>query len=213
MTTTQILILVVVVLIVVAVIAAAAAAAKRKRRTAALQGTFGSEYDRTIEQTGGRKDAERELADRKAKHEELDIRPLSPASRERYTQSWAAVQTRFVDDPVMAFTEADHLLTGLLQERGYPTGDVEEQAGLLSVEHGRVLDNYRAGHAIEQRTTSSHADTEQVRQGMLHFRTVFEELLGDGEVYPEGDADRNDGQDRRTEGRRTETTEERTVER
>ena len=95
------------------------------------------------------------------------------------------MQTRFIDAPVLAFTEADHLLTQLLLERGYRTGDVQEQAGLLCVEHGRVLDNYRAGHAIEQQTTSSNFYADQVRQGMLHFRTGFEELLGDDrEVYP-----------------------------
>lgn len=185
MSTTTAVIIVVVVLVVLAIIAFAVSAAKRKRRTAALQGTFGSEYDRTVEQSGGRRDAERELAGRKAQHEQLDIRPLTAASRERYMTSWAAVQARFVDDPVLAFTEADHLVTRLMQDRGYPTGDAEKQAGLLSVEHGRVVDNYRAGHQIEQITTSSRSDTEQVRQGMLHFRTVFEELLGDdGESRP-----------------------------
>lgn len=185
MPTTTVIVLIVVVLAVLAIIVALNRAAQRRRRTAALQGSFGPEYDRTVEQTGDRQDAERALAERQAKHEQLDIRPLTPASRQRYTAAWSAVQTRFIDAPVLAFTEADHLLTQLLQERGYPTGDVEEQAGLLSVEHGRVLDNYRAGHVIEQQNSSSSSDTEQVRQGMLHFRTVFEELLGDDhEVYP-----------------------------
>jgi len=199
LSTSQLLILIVIVVVVLVAVGIAVSAGRRKKRTAALQGTFGSEYDRTVEQTGGRKDAERELAERKAKHDSLDIRPLTAASRQRYTGLWAAVQARFVDDPVLAFTEADHLLTQLMQERGYPTGDVQEQAGLLSVEHGRVLENYRAGHAIEERTTSTNADTEQARQGMLHFRTVFEELLDDDtargsnqpEAYPAGQPERS----------------------
>lgn len=192
MSTTTVLVIIVVVLVVLAILAFAVSAAKRKRRTAALQGTFGSEYDRTVEQTGGRRDAEKELAGRKKQYQQLDIQPLTAASRQRYMTSWAAVQARFLDDPVLAFTEADHLLTRLMQDRGYPTGDVEEQAGLLSVEHGRIVDNYRAGHRIEQVTTSSRSNTEQVRQGMLHFRTVFEELLGEAdEAYPtEEPADR-----------------------
>lgn len=190
-TTTVIIIIVVVVVVVLAIIGFLVSAARRKRRTAALQGTFGSEYDRAIEQSGGRRDAEKELASRKEQYQQLDIQPLTAASRERYLTSWAAVQARFVDDPVLAFTEADHLLTRLMQDRGYPAGDVEQEAGLLSVEHGRVVDNYRAGHRIEQVTTSSRSDTEQVRQGMLHFRTVFEELLGDaGATYPAEEPDR-----------------------
>lgn len=184
MSTTTVVVIVVTIVLLLAIIAVVAAAAKRRRRTSGLQGTFGPEYDRTVEQTGGRRAAERELFRRKANHDQLDIRPLTAASRERYLTSWTALQTRFVDDPVLAFTEADHLVSRVMQDRGYPTDDVEEQAGLLSVQHGRIVDNYRAGHRIEQVTTSSRSDTEQVRQGMLHFRTVFEELLGDdGEGY------------------------------
>ncbi len=189
MSTSQLVALIVIVVVILAVVGIAVSAARRKKRRTALQSTFGSEYDRTVQQTGRRKDAERELAERQAKHDSLDIRPLSTASRQRYTDSWAAVQTRFVDDPVLAFTEADHLLTQLMEERGYRTGDIEEQAGLLSVEHGRVLENYRAGHAIEERTTSTNADTEQTRQGMLHFRNVFEELLGDDTARGAGQAE------------------------
>jgi len=184
MSTTTVVVIVATIVLVL-IIAVVAAAAKRRRRTSGLQGTFGPEYDRTVEQTGGRRDAERELFRRKAKHNQLDIRPLTAASRERYLTSWTALQTRFMDDPVLAFTEADHLVNRVMQDRGYPTDDVEEEAGLLSVQHGLIVDNYRAGHRIEQVTTSSRSDTEQVRQGMLHFRTVFEELLGDdGEGYP-----------------------------
>lgn len=185
MSTTTVVVIVVTIVLVLAIIAVVAAAAKRRRRTSSLQGTLGPEYDRTVEQTGGRRDAERELFRRKTKHDQLDIRPLTAASRERYLISWTALQTRFVDDPVLAFTEADHLVSRVMQDRGYPTDDVEEETGLLSVQHGRIVDKYHAGHRIEQVTTSSRSDAEQVRQGMLHFRTVFEELLGDdGEGYP-----------------------------
>ena len=189
MSTAQIVVLVVVALVVVAVIAAVAAAAKRKRRTSELRGTFGQEYDRTVETSDKRRDAERELAERKARHESLDLRPLSAASRQRYLAAWDGVQSRFVDSPVLALSEADALLTRLLSERGFPTDDERTQEDMLSVEHTHVLDSFRAGHAIEQANTTGNADTEQVRQGMLHFRHVFEELVSEGasEPYPAGD--------------------------
>jgi hypothetical protein len=173
------------------IVAAVLAAARKKKRTQELRGTFGDEYDRTVETSDKRRDAERELAARKEEHDRLDIRPLSSASRQRYLTAWDGVQNRFVDSPVLALSEADALLTQLLDERGFPTGDARESERMLSVEHGRVLEGFRAGHAIEQANTSNQADTEQVRQGMLHFRQVFEELVSEdaGDAYPRDDRD------------------------
>lgn len=185
MSTTEIVILVVAVVVVLLVIAAVVAA-KRRKQTKDLRGTFGSEYDRTVEGSDKRRDAERELAERKARHDSLEIKPLTSASRQRYLTAWSGVQNRFVDAPVLALSEADALLTQLLAERGFPTDDVRTQEDMLSVEHADVLDGFRAGHAIEQQNTTGSADTEQVRQGMLHFREVFESLVGEGngEPYP-----------------------------
>lgn len=179
MSTTQVLIVVVLVVL-VAVAAAAALAARRRKRTEQLRGTFGDEYDRTVDGAGGRRDAERDLADRKDRHDKLEIRPLSPASRERYVADWQGVQGRFVDSPVRALSEADDLLTRMLAERGFPSDDVRTQEEMLSVEHAHVLDGFRAGHAIEQANAGQDASTEQVRQGMLHFRQVFDDLVDDG---------------------------------
>jgi len=179
MSTTQILALVVALLVVAAIIAVALVLARRRKKTQALRGTFGNEYDRTVEGSDKRRDAERELADRKERHDELVIRPLPEASRRRYLTAWDGVQNRFVDSPVLALSEADALLTQVLQERGFPTDDVRTQADMLSVEHAHVLERFRAGHDIEARNTTDHADTEQVRQGMLHFRSVFEELVSE----------------------------------
>ena len=184
MSTTEIVVLVAVVVVGLLVLAAVLAAVKRRRRTADLRGTFGSEYDRTVETSDKRKDAERDLADRKARHDALEIRPLPAASRQRYLTAWEGVQSRFVDSPVLALSEADALLTRLLAERGFPTDDVRTQEDMLSVEHAHVLDGFRAGHAIEQQNTTGKADTEQVRQGMLHFREVFEELVSESDVEP-----------------------------
>ncbi|MCY7364253.1 MAG: hypothetical protein LH469_02895 [Frankiaceae bacterium] len=206
MTSTEIVLLVVAIVVVLLIVAAVLAAARKKKRTQELRGTFGDEYDRTVETSDKRRDAERELGQRKQEHEKLDIRPLSSASRQRYLTAWDGVQSRFVDNPVLALSEADALLTQLLDERGFPTGDSRESERMLSVEHGRVLEGFRAGHAIEQANTSNQADTEQVRQGMLHFRQVFEELVSEdsGEPHPRDDRDLSD--DTRHDGSRDDAT-------
>lgn len=185
MSTTEIVILVVAIVVVLLVVVAVVAA-KRRKQTQELRNTFGSEYDRTVDGSDKRRNAERELAERKARHDSLEIRPLTSASRQRYLTAWSGVQNRFVDAPVLALSEADALVTQLLAERGFPTDDVRTQEDMLSVEHADVLEGFRAGHAIEQQNTTGSADTEQVRQGMLHFREVFESLVGEanGEPYP-----------------------------
>jgi len=179
MSSTQIVALVVALLVVAAIVAVALVLARRRKNTEQLRGTFGKEYDRTVDGSDKRSDAERELAARKERHDQLEIRPLPEASRRRYLTAWDGLQTRFVDAPVLALSEADALLSQVLQERGFPTDDVRTQADMLSVEHAHVLERFRAGHDIETRNTTGHADTEQVRQGMLHFRSVFEELVSE----------------------------------
>jgi hypothetical protein len=175
----------IVIALVLLVVAAAVVLVLRRRRSAELRSSFGPEYDRTVETTGKRRQAEKDLADRQARHAQLEIRPLTAASRQRYLTAWEGVQSRFVDRPVLALSEADTIVTQLLGERGFPTGDTRTSEEMLSVEHAHVLDSFRAGHAIEQANTSTRSDTEQVRQGMLHFRTVFEAMLQDVSPYPE----------------------------
>lgn len=188
MNASQLLALIVAVVVLVVAVCLIVAAVRKRRRRAELQSAFGPEYDRTVEGSGKRRHAERELAERKQRHDALEIRPLSAASRQRYLTAWEGVQSRFIDQPVLALSEADHLVTRVMAERGYPTDGARTQEDMLSVGHAAVLDNFRAGHAIEQANRSDHSDTEQVRQGMLHFRTVFEELVSDGapEPYPAG---------------------------
>ena len=197
MSTTQIVVLVAVVVVALLVLAGIAALLKRRRRSNDLRETFGPEYERTVEGSGKRRDAERDLEKRKERHASLELRPLPAATRQRYLTAWDGVQSRFVDAPVLALSEADALLTQLLAERGFPTDDVRTQEDMLSVEHRHVLDSFRAGHAIEQENSSERADTEQVRQGMLHFREVFEAMVSEGdEPYPSdsahGDRQRQD---------------------
>ncbi len=199
MSSAQLLLLIAVVVVVLVVLGLVVSAVRKRRRRTELRKTFGPEYDRTVESTGKRRAAEQELAERKQRHDALTIRPLSAASRQRYLAAWDGVQTRFIDQPVLALSEADHLVTQVMADRGYPTDGVRTQEDMLSVEHSTVLDNFRAGHAIEQANRSDSADTEQVRQGMLHFRAVFEDLLDDSAADPYPTGQDSAGGDRRTD--------------
>jgi len=169
-----------VVAIIVAVLIVVAAAGfllSGQARSQRLRRQFGPEYDRTVERTGDRKAAERELLDRKQQHQELDIRPLDPEVRERYRQQWTTVQEQFVDTPEAAVEHADQLVTSAMSERGYPTKNFDQQAALLSVEHGRTLDHYHRAHTISVRAADKEATTEDLRQAMVHYRALFEDLL------------------------------------
>jgi hypothetical protein len=167
---------IVVVLVVLAVIAVLLNKYLQRKR---LQEKFGPEYDRAVQgNENNRTAAERELVDRQKKHAELELRELSPQSRESYGRHWSRIQEQFVDAPAGAVAEADVLVTDLMSERGYPTGSYEKQAELLSVEHSRTLEHYRSAHEISQRDQSGDATTEDLRNAMVHYRTLFQDLLG-----------------------------------
>jgi hypothetical protein len=177
MSTGTIVIIVVVVVVVLAVVALVLRPQMQRRR---LQQKFGPEYDRTVESAEGRRDAERELAQREKRHAGFDLRPLSADDRERYTREWADVQERFVDAPAEAVTAADSLVTDLMAARGYPTEGYEQQLSDLSVEHSTTLEHYRSAHDITERHTRDEASTEDLRNAMVHYRSLFEDLLRDG---------------------------------
>ena len=166
----------------VVVLALIAYGAFRARRRKDLKDTFGPEYDRTVSEAPTRREAESDLLERRKRHEEFDIRPLSPATREGYARLWEKTQARFVDDPAGAINEADDLIQQVMRERGYPVEDFDQRAADLSVEHGDVVENYRAGHAIARRNVHGEAETEELRQAMKHYRALFDDLL---EAEPE----------------------------
>jgi len=170
-----VIIVLVLLLVVGAVLVVLGLVANRRR---ALRQRFGPEYDRVVESTEDRRAAERELRERERRHAELELRPLDPASRERYSASWDEIQVRFVDAPDQAVGEADELVTRLIAERGYPTGDYDDQLAHLSVEHARTLDHYRQAHEINGRNSRGEATTEQLRQALVHYRALFADLLG-----------------------------------
>jgi predicted nucleic acid-binding protein len=148
-----------------------------RRRRAGLQDRFGPEYDRTVERTGRRRGAEAELQERERQRERLNIVPLQPEARDRYAESWRSVQTRFVDDPSGAVGDADRLVTDVMRDRGYPIDDFDRRAADVSVDHPDVVENFRAGHEIYLRSDRGEAETEDLRQGFVHYRALFEELL------------------------------------
>jgi hypothetical protein len=174
MSPVAIIILIIVILVVLAAIALGVQMSRRRK----LQNTFGPEYDRVVEDTGSRADAEKELRERERRHAELELRPLSAESQARYSAAWEETQIQFVDNPEQAVTTADDLVTRLIGERGYPTGDYDDQLANLSVDHARTLGHYRDAHAISQRNQSGEASTEDLRQALVHYRALFADLLG-----------------------------------
>jgi hypothetical protein len=155
----------------------------RKRRTERLRTQFGgAEYTRAMKEGGSRRKAEAVLDQRADRVEGLHIRPLAPGDRARFVESWSRVQARFVDGPGSAVTDADQLLGDVMSTRGYPVSDFEQRAADISVDHPLVLENYRAAHQSALRQTRGQASTEDLRQAMIHYRTLFEELISEPEV-------------------------------
>jgi hypothetical protein len=148
-----------------------------RRRSDQLRSDFGPEYKRTIEATGDRRAAETELRERKERVDALDIRPLPPPEREAYSQEWREVQARFVDEPDGAISDADALIGKVMESRGYPVADFEQRAADVSVGHANVVEHYRAAHEIASRRDDVGTDTEALRQAMVHYRALFEDLL------------------------------------
>jgi hypothetical protein len=154
--------------------------ASRRRRTSELRDTFGPEYDRTVGSADRRRDAEAELAERRERREAIDVRPLTAAARDRYAAAWAQVQTRFVDDPATALRDADVLVIEVMRERGYPVERFDERADTVSVDHPEVVEHYRAGRRLAGLSEDGRASTEDMRQAVVHYRAMFDELLDDG---------------------------------
>ena len=169
--------IVIVALLVGVIIFLAALLITQRRRSQQLQTRFGPEYDRALRQYGDQKHAEEELAARERRVTRFRIVPLSREDAARFTEAWQAVQNRFVDDPNAAVQEADRKVRELMQRRGYPMGDFDQQAADLSVDHPNVVENYRTAHQIALRNEGGTASTEELRKAVVHYRAIFDELL------------------------------------
>ena len=171
----------------------------RRRRSATLRQRFGAEYDRVVHHVGDLKKAEASLEARARRVEKLHIRPLTAGDASRYTQAWRNVQERFVDDPRGAVTEADRLVGEVMHARGYPLGEFEQRVEDISVDHPDVVMNYRAAREIAQAHARGQASTEELRQAMVHYRALFDDLLemAPREVQVERERERDMTRERR----------------
>lgn len=172
-------VIVAIVVVVAVALVALAVVARNRARSRALQERFGTEYERLVQEHDDKKAVERELAEREKRHAELPIRALPADARDRYAQEWLRVQEQFVDEPVQAVRAADELVTRVMGDRGYPAEGYEQQLADLSVQHAHTLTSYRSAHEISDRAADGTATTEDLRQAMVHYRSLFEELLGE----------------------------------
>src|SRR5580692_10331262 len=150
----------------------------RRRKTEHLKHKFGSEYDRVVHQHGDPQRAETVLVEREKRVSHFELRTLPPTERESYAQQWALVQRKFVDDPKGAVNEADRLVTDVMNARGYPMSEFNQRADDISVNYPNTVGNYRAAHEIVVRHGKGQSSTEDLRKAMVHFRSLFDELLG-----------------------------------
>ena len=149
----------------------------RRKQSHTLQEHFGSEYDRTVTELGSRAKGESELKAREKRVERLELIPLAAPEALRFSETWQALQSRFVDNPKGVVVQAEQLVRELMEKRGYPMGDFERRAGDISVDHPDVVANYRAAQAIAVRDQKGTADTEELRKAVVHYRSLFDELL------------------------------------
>ena len=173
----------VITVVIIAIIAVAGIAyVVKKQRTQRLKTRFGPEYQRVLQETGSSTQAEAKLEKLAKRVERFQIRPLAPESRADFAANWQSIQFRFVEDPQSALSEADKLIQELMTARGYPVTDFEQRAADISVDYAPVVEHYRAGHDIAVRHSQGRASTEDMRQAMIRYRTLFAELAGQPEL-------------------------------
>lgn len=173
----QTVLIVVVAVLAVAVIVLAATMISRRRQTTGLKEQFGSEYEHAVQKYGDSHKAEVNLQERQKRVNTFDIRPLALGERERFAEQWKQTQAQFVDAPDQAVAGADLLVKQVMQQRGYPVGDFEQRAADISVDHPSVVTHYRTAHDIALKQEKGTTTTEDLRQAMVHYRALFEDLL------------------------------------
>ena len=174
MTNAQIVLLIVAVALVIGVVLVLL----RVQRSRRLRARFGPEYQRAVQKSGSPIRGEERLAKLEQRVERFKIHELTASDRARFTETWRLVQAKFVDDPKIALVEGDRLIGEVMTARGYPVVDFEQQAEDLSVNHPFVVEHYRAGHEITRRHSQGRASTEDLRQAMIHYRSLFDDLVG-----------------------------------
>jgi hypothetical protein len=149
-----------------------------RKRTERLKKHFGPEYERAVGAAGDQRAGEQELVARERKREKLDLVVLSPEAHAKYAEHWRTVQTAFVDNPSRAVGDADRLVTQVMRERGYPIDDFDQRASDISVDHPDMVEHYRTAHTLHLAQENGDIGTEAQRQAFVHYRALFEQLLG-----------------------------------
>jgi hypothetical protein len=191
----------VIVVVAVVVVLAVAALALGRGRSAALKRRFGPEYDRSVDEEGGRRAAEASLRDRAKRRDELEIRELPPGARSKFAARWRDVQSGFVDDPRDAVDDADRLVQEVMRLRGYPVDEFDERLEMISVDHPELAENYRVAHAIQRRSGGDSASVDELREAFQRYRALFADLLADDRDADDRDADDRDADDRGADDR------------
>lgn len=154
----------------------------QRRKAEDIKARFGPEYERTVQEIGDEKKAAAVLSDRQKRVASYTIKPLPAERREQFIDTWRTVQAKFVDDPKYAVTRADDLLGEVMLVRGYPMSEFDQRAEDLSVDHPDVVQNYRKAHDIAARHSRGEASTEDLRTAMIHYRTLFDDLVTEPEL-------------------------------
>ena len=150
---------------------------QKRLKSVRLRKRFGSEFDRTALELGSERKAEAVLADRESRVQQLKLRELGAAQRERFAADWNIVQARFLDHPRGALTEADELITSLLQARGYPVSGFEQNVEGISVHYPGLIESYRSAHQVAVLSSRDQASIGELRSAMLQYRGLFDELI------------------------------------
>jgi FtsZ-interacting cell division protein ZipA len=174
-------VLTIVIIVVVVLAAVAALFMYQRKRSQELQGKFGPEYERTLDESGDRRSAERELRGRERRVSKLDIVPLSRASAVSYRDEWAQIQQSFVDQPGAAVADADQLVLRMMRETGYPVDEFDQRVNDISVEHPQVATHYREAHRVAVAQARGETDTEELRQAVTSYRALVDALLSDSD--------------------------------
>jgi hypothetical protein len=167
-----------IIILVVVIVAIAGWLIYERNRSRRLQARFGQEYDRVVSVAGSRRRAESELARREVEARKLRARDLRPTDRERFLMEWKLCQAQFVDDPRGAVEKADQLLVDIMSTRGYCVDDPNERMTDIVAAYPRHADDYRQANSILERHRHGESSTEDLRAAFLHFRTLFDDLLG-----------------------------------
>lgn len=180
---TQTLTLVLIAVVILVVIGLVSMLATRSMRSKKLREKFGPEYDYTLEKVGDKRAAEETLAEREKRVGKLDIRDLDEKERNRYLNEWIEIQKGFVDDPSKSVEAANRLVTEVMTARGFPVTDFEQRAADLSVLYPEFVSNYRCADDIAAKNQRNEASTEDLRQAMVYYRSLYKELLGGVDVH------------------------------